>query len=472
MLINLNNQKTGYKNNSKFDVAIVGAGAAGITLATKISSKGKKVAIIEAGDQNFTEESQEIYSAKTIGDPYFDLSVARLRFFGGSTNHWAGWCRTFDKVDFDRGYLGEEFKWPIEWEDLNNYKQSACDILEISSKFNDFTIENSKIKKIDFNFSPPVNFKDKYFKDLIKNQNVQVFLNTNLTDVELNNNKIVKLILNSYRGLETKIVADKFIFAMGGIENSRYLLWFRKKYGSNFISNTEALGRYWMEHPHFTLGQAIFNKNKILESNYYSLTPQTQKDNSILNCGFKIKYISESSTRSLVREILCLAPKLGQSLLKFANKDLICGALLNAAWEQAPNYENKITLDKRFDKFGIPKPILHWKKKPIDRKTITQSIFEFNKWLNDIDGGRLQLMDWIVNEKDYPEDDLLAGYHHMGGTRMHNSLRYGVVDSNCKVYGSNNLYIAGSSLFTTGGHNNPTLPIVQLALRLADHLSS
>jgi len=60
----------------------------------------------------------------------------------------------------------------------------------------------------------------------------------------------------------------------------------------------------------------------------------------------------------------------------------------------------------------------------------------------------------------------------MGGTRMHESKIYGVVDSNCKVYGSENLYVAGSSLFTTGGHNNPTLPIVQLALRLADHLSS
>ena len=56
------------------------------------------------------------------------------------------------------------------------------------------------------------------------------------------------------------------------------------------------------------------------------------------------------------------------------------------------------------------------------------------------------------------------------GTRMHNNIKFGVVDSNCRVHGSKNLYIAGSSVFTTGGHNNPTLPIVQLALRLGDHL--
>jgi choline dehydrogenase-like flavoprotein len=59
----------------------------------------------------------------------------------------------------------------------------------------------------------------------------------------------------------------------------------------------------------------------------------------------------------------------------------------------------------------------------------------------------------------------------MGGTRMHATEEYGVVDENCKVYGSSNLYVAGSSIFTTGGHNNPTLPIVQFAVRLAKHLA-
>lgn len=64
----------------------------------------------------------------------------------------------------------------------------------------------------------------------------------------------------------------------------------------------------------------------------------------------------------------------------------------------------------------------------------------------------------------------MGGYHHMGGTRMHKNPNYGVVDENCKVHGSKNLYVIGSSIFTTGGHNNPTLPIIQFTLRLADHL--
>jgi choline dehydrogenase-like flavoprotein len=86
------------------------------------------------------------------------------------------------------------------------------------------------------------------------------------------------------------------------------------------------------------------------------------------------------------------------------------------------------------------------------------------------DWGRIQLQEWVTNNLAYPTNDELAGNHHMGGTRMASSPRYGVVDKNCKVFGSNNLYIIGSSIFTTSGANNPTLPITQFSLRLADHL--
>ena len=117
-------------------------------------------------------------------------------------------------------------------------------------------------------------------------------------------------------------------------------------------------------------------------------------------------------------------------------------------------------------------PILNWTKSELDKKTLTSSIKRFNDWLLRVDGGRLQLDSWVLGKEDYPLNDELADNHHMGGTRMHSTENYGVVDENCMVYGSANLYIAGSSVFTTGGHNNPTLPIVQFALRLANHLST
>jgi choline dehydrogenase-like flavoprotein len=65
---------------------------------------------------------------------------------------------------------------------------------------------------------------------------------------------------------------------------------------------------------------------------------------------------------------------------------------------------------------------------------------------------------------------MIGGHHHMGTTRMSDDPRTGVVDRDCRVHGMANLFIAGSSVFPTGGSANPTLTIVALALRMADHL--
>ena len=88
---------------------------------------------------------------KVIGDPYFDLDVTRLRFFGGSSNHWTGMCRSFEKVDFERKYLGNIYQWPIKFNDIDKYKKKACEILEIPSEFDDNIDSTYKIKSIGFN---------------------------------------------------------------------------------------------------------------------------------------------------------------------------------------------------------------------------------------------------------------------------------------------------------------------------------
>jgi len=470
MLTDLNKSSLNFKKFSGFDVAIIGAGAAGITLAKKLSYYGKKVALIEAGGKEYDEESQKIYSAKKVGDPYFELDTARLRYFGGSTNHWGGMCRTFETEDFNREYLGEKYIWPISYNELDRFRVEACNILEISSYFNDKSLENSSIESIDFKFSSPVRFGRKYFNDLASNSLVHIFLNSNLVDVTNVDSKITAVNVKSYNKTQASIHANNFVFSMGGIENSRYLLWLQKVYGNKFISSSSPIGRYWMEHPHFTLGKALI-KTSSRATSYYALSQEAQVNNRIMNCGLRVKHMTHKDTEILIKNLLCNAPKFVEKIISQMNENLICGVTIRAAWEQAPDKRNFIQLDNEKDQFGIPKPILNWKKFKLDRETLVKSLSEFNNWLLESDTGRLQLMDWILNEKDYPLDDELAGHHHMGGTRMHKNKELGVVDSNCKVHGSKNLYIAGSSIFTTSGHNNPTLPIVQFSLRLAEHLS-
>jgi len=463
-------QNTEELSDINFDIIIVGAGAAGITLAKKIESSGKRVALVEGGGEEWSDISQDCYKGQVIGDPYFKLDVARLRFFGGTTNHWAGWCRSFEEIDFQRSYLGPEYKWPITFNDIERYKDEACTILEIPSDFKDVSSADSNIKEIKFQFSPPVQFKEKYLKHIKLSSSITLLLNANLVDLVGENRSVNMAIFESFNGNQIKLSGNKIILAMGGIENSRFLLYMSQKHQNHFFDDKLPIGKFWMEHPHFTMGKALVDKKKV-PGFYYSLNTSAQLSNRILNCGFRVEHLHDEGTKSLIRDVLCLAPRLGSKLVKLADKNLVCGVELRAAWEQAPNIENAVQLDvNSVDSFGIPRTILRWHKTEFDRKTVKKSVDEFNRWLLEIDGGRIQLLDWILNDKEYPENDELAGYHHMGGTRMHQSTTFGVVDANCKVHGSNNLFIAGSSVFTTGGHNNPTLPIVQLSLKLANHL--
>ena len=400
-----------------FDVCVIGAGAAGITIANSLSDFGFKIALCEAGSDEYTERSQNNYKGKVVGDNYFDLDIARLRFLGGSTNHWNGMCRPFSEIDFDRGYLGDKYIWPITFDEISKYQEQACKILEIKNNFEFKNQKTKKIKKIKFQFSPPVRFKDKYLKKISDSKNISLFINTNLKDIDGDNLLIKTASFENYNKKEISIKAKKFIFAMGGIENSRYLLWFSKKYKSKFFNSNTPIGKYWMEHPHFTLGSAIVEK-KILKSNYYSLSNFQQKDLGILNCGFRVNEVSDQASQSMIKEILCIAPKLGSKIASMANKGLVCGARLFAAWEQEPRFSNSISLSNKFNDFEIPRINLNWKKSEFDKFTIKESVKLFNNWLLEKDLGRLHLLSWLLKDGKYPENDELAGYHHMGGTRI------------------------------------------------------
>jgi choline dehydrogenase-like flavoprotein len=120
------------------------------------------------------------------------------------------------------------------------------------------------------------------------------------------------------------------------------------------------------------------------------------------------------------------------------------------------------------DHFGMPRVEVDWRLNPGDqrglRRLVSAMSAEFTR----------RGLGTLVIEPDIYQDgwhsSMTGGKHHMGTTRMHVSPRHGVVDADCRVHGLANLFVAGSSVFPTGGYANPTLTIVALAIRLADHL--
>ena len=389
---------------------------------------------------------------------------------GGAWNYAGGWCRALDEVDFDRSHISEDLRWPISKSDLDPYLREACDLFEVPADFGDREPNAFGVQPIGFFFTQNLLFGDRYFDELSGSEGITLVLNANFVDVSVKDNRVISAEFKSYSRNSMSVRAKKFVFSMGGIENSRMLKWLHSLHGDAFFDGRMPVGNYWMEHPTFELGEAVVEA-EVSDQRYFSTSADFQKENGVLNCGLMILGISHHQTSQLINDLLCIAPTLGQKLMDMADRKLVCGGKIKSAWEQLPVKSNRVELStNETDRFGIPRPVVHWKKSEFDRNTVIKSLQAFNEWLMDSDLGRLRLYDWLLDGGPYPTDDVLGGHHHMGGTRMGEDPREAVVDKNCKVFGTENLYMAGSSVFTTGGHANPTLAIIQLTLRLSDHL--
>ena len=459
-----------------YDCAIIGAGPAGISCAKRLAEIGFRCIVLEGGGRSLSDQSQSVYDGKTVGDPYLPLVSSRLRYFGGTSGHWAGWSRPLDAIDFNRGYLDPVYSWPIDKYDLDPYLIDALNHIDLSGVFADEVYDDEfGINEIEFKFSPPTRFGDKYHDAFAQSDKLDLVLNANFLRFIGSPQRpgYDAARLAGYNGKEENVSARFFVLAAGGIENSRLLLWQRRVQESSILKESLPIGQYWMEHPHATVGDGIADIDFNSGTRYFSLTKGIQQDFGILNAGLRLSGMPYEGTKRVIADLMCVAPKVGKRLAGLAGKRLVCGMSIRAAWEQAPDVSNRVELNNsELDRFGMPRPILHWRLTDLDRKTIKYTLGQLGDMFKRKDIGRVRIADWLASDDHIPSSDEIGGYHHMGGTRMGTDASISVVDSNAKVHGVDNLYVAGSSVFPTGGHANPTLTIIQLALRLADHLGS
>ncbi|WP_292430738.1 GMC family oxidoreductase [Mesorhizobium sp.] len=454
---------------------ILGSGPAGTTIARKLGAAGIPVTVLEAGSREFGDESQDFYRGTTVGDHYFDLDITRLRFMGGSSNHWAGWCRVLDKQDFEPKAWAPDTGWPIGRADIEPYLREVHDILELPDFRPDVPISDD-IRWVQLIKSPAVRFGEKFADELDLSKNIAVVLNTYATELSGDGRRVTGARLWSNGRDAGAFAADYFIICTGGLENSRLLLWSNQRSNGGVVPNAAALGRYWMEHPTFQGGNAIlanYDEFEVDASNeaFFSPTLAAMERLQILNFGIRLIESPYPNVKRLIADLACTAPNMAEWMSDQLGQRLRCAAQLYVAWEQAPLASNRIELSKTdVDHAGVPRLELRWKKSPLERRTLLEGLRLFGATLAQKNLGRVRIADWIGNGGDYPTDEETAGHHHMGGTRMGTDVSKSVVDANCKVHGMDNLYVGGSSVFCTSGQCNPTTTITALACRLGDHL--
>ena len=392
-----------------------------------------------------------------------------------------GQCLPLDEIDFQKKVGFEDAYWPIEKNDIDPFLKKALSILDIPQPGPEVVLDREfGIREIGFSYSQ-VRFGGKYRERLNASKNVTYVTNANLTGLKTDGQRVVSGTVTNFLGQSANVKAKHFILAMGGIENSRMLLWCNHQTKGKIVDPRSPLGRYWMEHPSFKVGHALIDF-KVARLTHYrkrfvGLTDAVQRKLPALNCRIVVREIPREGTKALLRDLLCVAPKAGAWAASLVGKNLGCGGSLEAEWEQEPIWNNHVGLSEtKRDRFGIPLTELHWKKTDRDLATLRNSLSQFNDYLLARNLGRIKFFNWVFGDDGFPDyrvtGDDGAGYHLMGGTRMADRVKNGVVDSNCRVFGQSNLYIAGSSVFPSSGAANPTLTIVQLSLRLAEHLRS
>lgn len=360
---------------------------------------------------------------------------------------------------------------------------------------------------------------------------MKVLLNGTVTQIETEEGaqRVSGVQLRTLDRRNIHIAAKTVVIACGGIGNAHLLLLSDSMQRGGLGNGHDLVGRYFMEHPHLGVGvivpdgPGVFERTALYQihrsgnawvEGHLKLTESRVRREQLRGCvaalyavpwDSSLRYLenlADPTTGDAAAELFGAALKrrtwpynAGTLAHKMAADSP--GALrafrrgittvahrtrrvrkdgdappevlaLHVMAEQEPHADSRVLLDRRNrDALGRPRVRLDWRVTDADISAISRSLALIGREIKTAGLGRFH----APLHHTLPSRRLTGGKHHMGTTRMHVDPTRGVVNADCQVHGIENLYIAGSSVFPTGGYANPTLTVVALALRLADHLA-
>jgi choline dehydrogenase-like flavoprotein len=444
-------------------------------------------------------------------------------------------CLPLDEIDFERREWVPYSGWPFtkaELEPFYERAQQVCQIGPYAYRVEDWADDRAQGLRFSSDrlttsmsqYAGRYPFTQEYPAQLKQVPNLTILLYATAIELAVDDahttvNRIQIAVSPQQR---IWLTAKIFIVATGGMENARLLLASNRQQPAGIGNQHDLVGRFFMDRPILS-GTLLPDRPELLEQTalydiYHTkgvpvmarvhLSEDLMRQERLLNNGAQLfprplphqreATLALRAAIAAVRERQPIGDglQLVKTALRGSDYILVAGfwaairqlpPLRRGDWsylpyekqrfsqfevfsqiEQAPDPSNRVMLSTKRDRLGQPQVELHWRLKPIDIDSAlrVQAIWaeEFDKsGLGELQFGRSPA-EWQVEKP--------AMHHHIGATRMHVDPQQGVVDANCQVHGIANLFIAGSSVFPTSGYANPTLTIVALAIRLADHIKT
>jgi choline dehydrogenase-like flavoprotein len=512
------------------EIGIVGAGFAGIELARTLARQGVRVVLLESGRVDFDPATQELARITSVGKslrtpdpdgpftPYLDpifRGEFRIRQFGGTSNIWTGKWRTFDALDFSHRPWIPFSGWPITRDELEPYYRQISQDYGLGD-FDAFGQDNSVTQsrreldraglELSFHYwekkavRPAVNFRE----ELQQAANIDVVLGANATEIVLAGDlqTVESMTFRSLDGRRFELHAGQFVLCVGGLEGARLLLASNRQVPAGVGNAKGLVGRFHMDHPKskkarlwpgpkigliapwtltrprprfhvsLSLADSVQQQRQILDHAIYFRPIYTYKVDYPQDLADRVREALRSARPgkiiSAAFALLCSPGSIWKMFQRWRYADNggpVAYYQASMYVEQAPNPDSTLSLSSERDALGMPKLVVDWRLTQFDRESLQ----------NTIDGLVDALRGAGLGELDFgPEpltlDDMVDAAHHISATRMAATSETGVVDSNCRVFGTQNLYVASSSVFPTGHSAAPTMTILAVARRLGAHL--
>lgn len=511
-----------------YDVCLIGAGAAGISIAQALAGSRFSICLLESGGGMAEAETQRLYEGEVAGHP-MTMDTGRYRVLGGSTSRWTGRCGKLDSIDFQARAWVPHSGWPIGLEDLEPYYEAARAVCGFPHAWQDDSLAASelglepitdpRLRNFIWRYAPLGsrlyrNWAVEYDAVLKSAENIDSLLHANMIRwyAPAGGKRVDAVTVSTLEGKRAMVRASLFVLCAGGLESARLLLASAEDVPGGLGTAMPMVGRFFMQHPRGSIGrlrtnasaakvlqdrQSIFATRRGLQyESGFALSAKEQQESALLNASVILTYeadpdcgweafkelagvVSDEGPRGYGRSgaALRLARDPGSAFSNLWRRGWqkrhaafpVRGINLVIDLEQKPDPESCVTLCDDRDRLGMRRARVAWRVNEEERRTSLRFAEILSDHFEATAMGQVEKAAWLFDQGPIGEE-LSGTYHHIATLRMSEGPQSGVVDANCQVHGVDNLFVASCATFSTGGHVNPTFTIVALALRLADHI--
>lgn len=490
------------------DVCVVGAGPAGLSVASALAGSSVDVLILDSGGLQPERALERLNEARVVGDRYAGLRSTRRRQIGGTVHLWntpVGGSPGAKYVALDAADVAglPELSWsgwPLRWAELEPWYGNARRMCGLAALDDDgafragpdrqpFDLADAALETRIYELGPGEVFTGACPDVIRRASNVRLCHHATLCLLcpSRDGERVGEAVFAALEGARFRVRAGFFVLAAGAVENARVLLASIADTSGRWLGRSaDWVGRCFMEHPRdFALTlhprPGLFEEAGFYDLHVdacgahlvgrFALAEQLRRSERIPNLSVTLVPhrlrrrlgILGRARRRVPRQEAGWSSRYAPAHSAGSGRSLddVFSLLLNL--EQRPHRENRVVLGQRRDRLGVPAVELHWRWREEDHSGLERTRTAVAREFERAGLGRVE----IAEARPDPN-----AHHHAGTTRMSPDAASGVVDTDGLVHGTSNLYVCGASVFPTAGYANPSLTIVALGLRLAAHLET